>query len=183
MHGPIPSGRRGISKEGMAALGFALTVLMMGVTGGILMQSGDQLSEGGPFLTASADPIDASNGPDGQWLRISHESGDGVDVSNLTVNVSISSHRKRAHLYGLPTDGIRQSDYDGNHVFTIGPDGVDGAAIANGTDGRWTAGEVIALRIEPERVDLEHGQSVRVSIHHVPENRRLYSETVNVVRN
>lgn len=180
MTGPLHRDQRGISKEGMAALGFALTVVMIGVTGGLLMQSGEQLSKGGPILSADADRIDAANGPDGQWIRIRHQSGDTVDVANLTVNVSISDHRKRARLHGLPTDAIRQDDYEGNHVFTIGPDGVDGAARESDTDGRWAAGEQLALRIEPRRVDLQPGETVRVTIRHEPENKQLYSETIEV---
>lgn len=165
----------------MAALGFALTVAMMGVTGGILMQSGNRLDEGGPILSADVDPIGASDGPNGQWLRISHESGDAVDVANLTINVSIPAHRKRAQLHGLPTDGIRQSDYDGNHLFTRGPAGVRGAAVGSEADRTWTSGEVIAVRIEPRRVDLRPGQRVRVTVRHAVADRRLYRETVDVV--
>lgn len=178
---PLLDDRRAISKEGMAALGFALTVVMIGVTGALLMQSGDRLTGGGPILGAEAEPVDASNGPDGQWLRISHTSGDTVDVANLSINVTISDHRRRARLHGLPTDRLEQSDYEGNHVFTLGPDGVDGAAVASDTDERWGAGETIAVRIEPRRVDLQPGETVRVTVRYVPEDRQVYSETVEVV--
>jgi hypothetical protein len=181
MHDPISDDRRGISKEGMAALGFAFTVAMMGVAGGLLMHSGDQLSDGGPILTAESGPIDASNERDGQWIRIRHESGDTIDVKNITINVSIPGHRMRATLHGLPTDGIRQDDYEGNHVFTIGPGGVGGAAVASGSDGQWAAGEQIALRIEPRRVDLQPGETVRVSIRYDPEKKQVYREEVDVV--
>lgn len=181
MIGPIPwADDRGISKEGMAAIGFGLTVLMMAVTGGLLMQTGDDLSEGGPIVSASADPIDASNGPDGQWIRITHENGATLDVANLTVNVSVPDHRKRASITGLPTDGIRQRDYTGNHLFTLGPGGVDGAAASDG-DGRWTAGETLALRVEPSRTDLRKGETVRVTVYHTEENERLVRETIDVV--
>jgi hypothetical protein len=173
--------RRAVSKEGMAALGFALTVAMIGVTGALLMQSGDSLTGGGPILSVEAETVDASNDPDGQWLRISHGSGDTVDVANLTINVTVPDHRKRARLHGLPTDELEQSDYEGNHVFTLGPDGVDGAAVASDTDGQWGAGEVIAVRIESQRVDLQPGETVRVTVRYDPEDSRLYSETVEVV--
>lgn len=173
--------RRAVSKEGMAALGFALTVVMIGVTGALLMQSGDSLTGGGPILSAETETLDASNGPDGQWLRISHASGDAVDVANLSINVTISDHRKRTRLHGLPTDELEQSDYEGNHVFTLGPDGVDGAAVASDTDQQWGAGETIAVRIEPRRVDLQPGDIVRVTVRYIPEDRPVYSETVEVV--
>jgi FlaG/FlaF family flagellin (archaellin) len=187
MHRPIPgTDDRAISKEGMAAIGFGLTVLMMAVTGGILMQSGESLSDGGPIVTAEADSINPSNGPDGQWIRIEHKGGPTVDVSNLTVNVSVPNHpeqgkRMRATLTGLPTDGVRQSDYEGNHVFTIGANGVGGAAVASDTDRAWTAGEEIALRISDRRVDLTGGDTVRVTIHHTGSNTRLFRERISVV--
>ena len=173
-------GERALSKEWMAALAFGLTILMIGITGGLLMQTSGSLSDGGPMLTASAEPIDASNDQPGQWLRVKHESGARVDLSNLTINVSVPDHRKRASLHGLPTDSLRQTDYDGNHLFTIGPGGVDRAATAEGNDGRWAAGEVIAVRFEAKRVDLEPGDTVEVSIRHDGERKTIFSETVPV---
>jgi len=181
MPGHTSRGQQTISKEGMAALAFALTVAMMGVTGGLLIQGSGGLSDGGPIVTATTDPVDASNGPDGQWLRIGHESGDIIDVGNLTVEVSVPSENKRASIHGLPTDYLRQDDYDGNHLFTIGPHGVADAAEHNDTDRAWTAGEDIAVRIEPRRVDLEAGDEVRVTVVHDPTSKQLYEASVDVV--
>lgn len=181
MHSPTPRGQRAISKEGMAALAFALTVSMMGVTGGLLIQSTGGFSDGGPILTAEAEPIDPKNGPGGQWIRLYHDSGEVVDVGNLTLNVSIRARGKQASLHGLPTDSLRQSDYEGNHLFTIGPDGVADAATANSTDGVWTSGESISVRIEPRRTDLRDGDSVRVAIIHEPTKKRLFEERIDVV--
>jgi hypothetical protein len=172
--------RRAISREGMAALGFALTVLLIGITGGLLMQSGERLTEGGPLLTVEADTVDAANGPDGQWLRIRHDGGDTIDVANVTINVTVPDQRKRATLTGLPTDGLEQTDYKGNHMFTLGADGVKGAALASEGDDQWSAGEVIAVRIEPRRLDLQSGDTVRVAIRYDPESRQLYSEALDV---
>jgi len=182
MRGRRPAaGNRALSKEGMAAIAFALTIAMMAVTGGLLIQSGDDLDAGGPILSASVEPIDASNGPDGQWLRIVHESGDTVDVANLSINVTIRDHRKRASVRGLPSEGLSQADYTGNHLFTLGRSGVAGEATPGDGDGVWTAGETIELRIEPGRVDLQPGENVHVSIYHVPRARQLFSGTANVV--
>ena len=165
----------------MAAIAFALTVAMMAVTGGLLIQSSGSLSAGGPFLSASTDPVDAGSGGDGQWIHITHESGDAVEVANLSVNVSVPDHRKRATLHGLPTEGLDQDDYTGNHLFTLGRAGVAGETSTNDTDGVWSSGETISLRIEESRTDLRPGESVEVSVYHVPERKQLYSETVPVV--
>jgi FlaG/FlaF family flagellin (archaellin) len=182
MRGRRPAvGDRALSKEGMAAIAFTLTVAMMAVTGGLLIQSGDDLDAGGPILSATAEPIDASNGPDGQWLRIAHESGDAVSIANLSINVTIRDHRKRATVHGLPTEKLAQNDYTGNHLFSLGRSGVGGEATPNGSDGVWTSGETIDLRIEDGRVDLQSGENVRVSIYHVPRSRQLFSDTAQVV--
>jgi FlaG/FlaF family flagellin (archaellin) len=164
----------------MAAIAFALTVAMMAVTGGLLIQSSGSISAGGPFLSASAEPIGASNDQSGQWIRIAHESGDAVDVSNLSVNVSVPDHRKRATVHGLPTEKLSQDDYTGNHLFTLGRAGVGGEASTNDSDGVWVAGETIELRIEPSRTDLTPNNNVKVTIYHVAERRQLYSETIPV---
>lgn len=171
---------RAISKEGMAAIAFGLTVLMIAISGGLLMQTSGNLSDGGPILTASAEPVDATTGPDGYWVRIEHETGSTVAVSNLTLNVSLPDQRKRASVHGLPTDDLQQTHYGGNHLFTLGPGGVEGAARANGTDGQWTAGEVIGIRIEPSRVELSPSDSVKIQIRHDDERKTLYSDTVSV---
>lgn len=180
MRGTRTTERGAISKEGMAAIAFGLTVLMIAITGGLLMQTSGSLSDGGPILTAETEPVDAANGPEGQWVRVVHDSGSAVAVSNLSINVSLPDHRMRARLHGLPTDDLRQSDYDGNHIFTLGPDGIDGAAVANGTDGRWSAAEAIAFRIEDRRADLEPGDLVRIVIRDVVEGKTLYENEVEV---
>lgn len=172
---------RGISKEGMAAVAFGLTVLMMAVTGGLLMQTSDSLTDGGPTLATSADPVTAS-GENGQWVRIAHESGDTVAVADIEVVVRLPDHDKRATLHGLPTERLTQDDYSGNHVFTRGSGGVDGVVAApNGSDARLEAGDEIAFRLEQRRVDLVAGQTVDVELRHTESDTRLSRERLSVV--
>jgi len=172
---------RAVSQEGMAALGFALTVLMIAVAGGLLMQSGDSLSDGGPILSTSSEPVHAT-GPDSQWVRITHESGDTVDVADVDIVVSLPDHSKRARLHGLPTERLTQDDYSGNHVFTRGRAGIDGAiAAAAGSGAKLEASDEIAVRIEQRRVDLEPGQTVTVTLRHTESETRLARERIDVV--
>ncbi|WP_436932158.1 hypothetical protein [Halosimplex halobium] len=172
---------RAISREGMAALGFGLTVLMIGVTGGLLMQTGDSLSDGGPILSTSSEPVHAT-GPTSGWVRISHESGDTVDVADVDLIVSLPDHDKRARLHGLPTERLTQDDYSGNHVFTRGRTGIDGAIAApNGSGARLAASDEIAFRIEQRRVPLEPGQTVTVTLRHTESETRLARERIDVV--
>jgi len=159
---------RGLSREGVAALGFGLTIVMMAVVGGVLMGVGDSLSESGPGVSATADPVAPGDGPNDQWVRIHHDNGDTVAVENLSVEVWIPAHRMRATLHNLPTAKINRTwtDYDGNHVFTTGQDGIAGEIDADETDSSWSRTETIAFRISDRRVPLENGQEIVVTIHH-----------------
>jgi hypothetical protein len=172
---------RAISREGMAALGFGLTVLMIGVAGGLLMQTSDSLSDGGPILSTNSESVHAT-GPDSGWVRITHESGDTVDVADIDLVVSLPDHDKRARLHGLPTRRLTQDDYSGNHVFTRGRAGIDGAiAAANGSDAKLEASDQIAFRIEQRRVPLEPGKTVTVTIRHTESDTRLARARIDVV--
>ncbi|MFB6151918.1 MAG: hypothetical protein ABEJ40_08950 [Haloarculaceae archaeon] len=174
------SDERGLSQAGMAAIGFAATVVVIAVAGGLLMQAGDSLSDGGPVVSATVEQPSAADGPDGQWVWIEHESGDTLDLGNVTVEVWLPEHRKRATLTDIPSAGIRQSDYEGNHVFTLGDRGIGGVADANGSSGRWSASGRIGFRIEDRRVDLQPGQTVTVTLRHEADDTRLLKQTVTV---
>ncbi|MFC7194564.1 hypothetical protein ACFQL4_07695 [Halosimplex aquaticum] len=164
----------------MAAIGFGLTVLMIAVTGGLLMQTSDSLSDGGPILSTNADPIRADGG-DAQWIRIRHKSGDTVDVADLDLVVKLPDHDKRARLHGLPTRRLTQDDYSGNHIFTRGRGGIDGVAAArNGSGATFEAGGEIAVRIEERRVDLQVGQTVEVTIRHTESETVVSRERLTV---
>jgi len=172
---------RAISREGMAALGFGLTVLMIGVAGGLLMQTSGSLSDGGPILSTSSEPVHAT-GPDAGWVRITHESGDTVAVANVDIVVSLPDHDKRARLHALPSERLTQDDYSGNHVFTRGRAGVDGAiAAADGSDAKLEASDEVAFRIEQRRVPLEPGQTVTVTLRHTESDTRLARERIDVI--
>lgn len=171
---------RAVSQEGMAALGFGLTVLMIAVAGGLLMQSGDSLSDGGPILSTSSEPVHAT-GADSGWVRIAHESGDTVDVADVDVVVSLPDHDKRARLHALPTERLTQDDYSGNHVFARGRAGIDGAIATADGDAKLEASDEIAFRIEQRRVPLEPGQTVTVTLRHTESETRLARERIDVV--
>jgi FlaG/FlaF family flagellin (archaellin) len=172
---------RGLSKEGMAALGFGLTVVMIAVAGGLLMQTSDSLSDGGPILSTSSESVHAT-GPDSGWVRITHESGDTVDVADLDLVVDLPDHDKRARLHALPTRRLTQDDYSGNHIFTRGRPGIDGAVAAeNGSGAKLEASDEIAVRIEQRRVPLEPGQTVTVTLRHTESDTRLARERIDVV--
>ncbi|MFB6141041.1 MAG: hypothetical protein ABEJ26_11475 [Halosimplex sp.] len=172
---------RAVSREGMAALGFGLTVLMIAVAGGLLMQSSDSLSDGGPILSVTSEPVHAT-GDDAYWVRITHDSGDTVDVANVDVTVTLPEHGKRARLHGLPTRRLTQDDYRGNHVFERGRGGIDGVIAApNGSGATLEAGDRIAFRLSRRRVDLEPGDTVRVTLYHTESETKLATERIAVV--
>jgi len=172
---------RAISREGMAALGFGLTVLMIAIAGGLLMQTSDSLSDGGPILSVNAEPVHTS-GQHSQWVRMKHASGDTVAVSNLALVVKLPDHTKRARLHGIPTERLTQDDYSGNHIFTRGRKGIDGVIAApNGSGATLEAGDTMAFRIEERRVDLQPGQRIEIVVHHTESETILAREDLNVV--
>lgn len=172
---------RAISREGMAALGFGLTVLMIAIAGGLLMQTSDSLSDGGPILSVDADPVHSS-GQHSQWVRLKHTSGDTVAVSDLELVVTLPDHTKRARLHGLPTERLTQDEYSGNHIFTRGRKGIDGVvAEPNGSGAVFEASDVIAFRIEERRVDLRSGQTIEIVVRHTESDTVLAREDITVV--
>lgn len=173
---------RGISQEKMAALAFGLTVLMMAIVGGLLMQSGDSLTGGGPIMSTSAETVHAS-GSDAQWVRVKHTDGDTVAVKNLDIVVELPDHGKRARLHDLPTDRLLQEDYRGNHIFTRGSRHIEGPIYASdGSDGKWEAGDTVGFRIEQRRVDLEPGDRINVTFRHTKSGTVLSEERLEVSR-
>jgi len=172
---------RGLSREAVLAIGFGLTVAMMAVVGGVLMQMDGALADtsSGPTVSTSVDSVTAGDGPNDQWVRIQHDSGPQIDTANVTITVWLPEHRKRSTLERLPTEGIEPDDYDHNHIYTLGDRGIEGPIDADG-DRTWSAGETISFQIAHERVALEPGQRVNVTITHVPTDSTLVDRSLVV---
>jgi hypothetical protein len=181
-HGRGGSDERGISPEGVAALGFGLTILMLAVVGAGLLQLDDSLSSNQPVISTTAEPVHGGTGLNDQWVRIHHDNGERIDVANITITVWLPDHRKRATLQNLPTDRLEQSNYgdNQNHIFTLGEYGIEGPLETNANDNTWTAGETIGVRLSHERVPLEPGQRVEVTIRHTPTDATLVETTLTV---
>lgn len=170
----LATDRRGLSREGVVALGFGLTIAMMAVVGGVLMQTEGALDDAssGPTVSTSAESLTAGDGPDDQWVRINHEQGARIAAENVSITVWLPEHHKRSTLEALPTDRVEPDDYDHNHIFTLGDRGIGGAIDAENDDA-WSAGETISFRLSSERVRLQPGHRVNVTVTHVPSETTL----------
>jgi hypothetical protein len=133
----------------------------------------------GPTVSTDVDSITAGDGPDDQWVRIQHDSGPQVDAANVTITVWLPEHRKRSTLQRLPTQGIEPDDYDHNHIYTLGERGVEGP-ISGDSDRTWSASETIGFQIAHDRVALQPGQRVNVTVTHVPSDSKLVDRSLVV---
>ncbi|MDG5777546.1 type IV pilin [Haloarculaceae archaeon H-GB2-1] len=117
-----------------------------------------------PTVAVDPDPLDASDGwPDGQTIRLVHRSGPPVNVSRLTLVVSVPDGRS-AHLTGFPTRRLTPEHVAGADLFDRSYAGIDGELDAAHTDGQWEAGEVLEVRLARGHVDVTPGDRVSVAV-------------------
>jgi hypothetical protein len=155
---------------------------MIAAVGIVLMGVGDDLDDGGPTMSMSADPVDPANDRCCQRVRIHHETGDMVALEHLEIRVTFSDHDKRARFHDLPTAVVDQGDYSGHHVFSLGDVGIGGVADADNGASTFGAGDYIEFRIEPKRVDLTAGETVTVAVFNATSGTEL-ARVDAIVRN
>jgi FlaG/FlaF family flagellin (archaellin) len=151
-------------------------VLLVGLTvtlaaaGGALLAFGSALGDPPPRVAFEAS-LDATDGwPDGQRLRLVHESGEPLPVEAVALVVELDRPGARARLSGFPTRRLTGENIRGQNVFDNGYAGVDGALDAAHTDGEWTSGEPTSIRIAQGDLDVRAGDHARVTVVHRPTN-------------
>jgi FlaG/FlaF family flagellin (archaellin) len=153
--------------------------LLVGLTvtlaaaGGAALAFGSALDDPPPRVAFEAS-LDATDGwPEGQRLRIVHESGDPVAVESVALVVELDRVGARARLSGFPTRRLTGGNVRGSRVFDNGYAGVDGALDAAHTDGVWSSGEQTSVRIAQGELDVRPGDHARVTVVHTPTNAVL----------
>jgi FlaG/FlaF family flagellin (archaellin) len=154
-------------------------VLLVGLTvtlaaaGGAVLAFGSALGEPPPRAAFGAG-LDATDGwPEGQRLRIVHESGEPVPVDEVALVVELDRTGARARLSGFPTRRLTGENVRGSEVFDNGYAGVDGALDAAHTNGEWASGESTSVRIAQGDLDVRPGDHGRVTVVHTPTNAVL----------
>jgi FlaG/FlaF family flagellin (archaellin) len=159
-----------VASDGRAASSVVGVVLLVGLTvtlaaaGGAVLAFGSALDEPPPRAAFEAS-LDATDGwPDGQLLRLVHESGEPVPVEAVALVVELDRTGARARLSGFPTRRLTGENVRGSDVFDSGYAGVDGALDAAHTDGEWTSGESASVRIAQGDLDVRPGDQARITV-------------------
>jgi FlaG/FlaF family flagellin (archaellin) len=154
-------------------------VLLVGLTvtlaaaGGAALTFGSALGEPPPRAAFEA-TLDATDGwPEGQLLRLVHDSGEPVPVEAVALVVELDRTGARARLSGFPTRRLTDENVRGSRIFDNGYAGVDGALDAAHTDGVWSSGESTSVRIAQGDLDVRPGDRARVTVVHTPTNAIL----------
>jgi FlaG/FlaF family flagellin (archaellin) len=110
-----------------------------------------------------------------QVIRITHESGDTLTVSDLEIAVDASDAcGKAGRLVNLPVEGDDPQPtaryVRGDDIFDNSANSVEGP-IGTGDvddDGEWSAGETVQFRLSTSECPLASGEEVTVRVVHVP---------------
>ncbi|MFB6183345.1 MAG: type IV pilin [Haloarculaceae archaeon] len=150
-------------------------VVLLGVVGLLVASVGtavtalDRPTAATPRVTVAASVVAADGYPDGQTVRLRHEGGDPIDVSRLAVVVTVPDGR-RARASGFPTLRLTAAHRSGADLFDRSYAGVDGELDASTSDGTWSPGERLEVRLARGRVDLRPGERVGVTVVRRPDD-------------
>ena len=180
----VPSTDRALSSlVGVAALVALVVVLASGVlAAGLAMGS----LGAPPSATVDAEPIPAACvgcGPDDQRVRLIHRGGEDLPMAETELVVVAPGHDP-ARLVDLPLSANCLGD---GHVE--GPDIFDGrcgrlagplTTVGAESDGTWSAGETVVVRLRKGAVRLDSGEEVTVRVVHAPSGHVVAERTVTV---
>ncbi|MFC7196975.1 type IV pilin [Halosimplex aquaticum] len=121
-----------------------------------------------PQVHLSAELSATDGWPSGQRLRVVHEAGETLVVSDPAVVVELERSGERARLRGFPTRRLTDEHRRGADLFDRTYAGVDGELDAAHGDGRWESGEAASLRIAQHEFDVRSGDDATVRIVHWP---------------
>jgi flagellin-like protein len=139
-----------------------------------------------PVVSQSSGTLSADvAGSNDQIVRLTHQAGDTLDVSNLEIAVDASTAcGMSGRLVNLPAPGgdpqptteyVRGDDLFDNSANSVsGPIGEDGVTV----DGRWSAGETATFRIANGACSLSPGDAITVRVVHTPSGAVLIEKTL-----
>jgi FlaG/FlaF family flagellin (archaellin) len=173
------------SVVGVVTLVALVVVLATGVlAGGMAMAS---LGDPPPSATVAAEDTTAACvgcGSSDQRLRLTHRSGDELPMTEIEL-VLVAPGHDPARVVDLPLSNNCLGD---GHVE--GPDIFDGrcgrvagplTAVGTDSDGTWSAGETLVVRLRKGAVRLADGDEVTVRVVHAPSGSVVTERTVGVV--
>ena len=126
-----------------------------------------------PQAHLSGDISSTDGWPDGQRLRLVHEAGDTLAVTDLALVIEISRADAHARVQGFPTRRLTGEHVRGSDLFDGTYAGVDGELDTVHTDGRWEAGERASIRIAQGEFDVLPGDQATVTVVHRPSGGQI----------
>lgn len=172
-----PATERATSPVVGVVLLVGLTVVLAGVSAAVVALDAST-TEPAPRVHLDV-RLDATDGwPDGQQLRLVHEAGDALDVSEIALVVVLRRVDAHARVAGFPARRLTDGNVTGDSVFDRTYAGVDGALDAAYADGRWRSGEAATVRIAQRAVDVRPGDRGRVRVVHEPSGTALADRVV-----
>ena len=126
-----------------------------------------------PQAHLSGDLSSTDGWPDGQRLRLVHEAGETLAVTDLALVIEIDRAEAHARLQGFPTRRLTDEHVRGQQLFDTTYAGVDGELDTVYTDGRWEAGERASLRIAQGEFDILSGDQATVTVVHRPSGGQI----------
>jgi len=181
-----PTADRATTPVVAVALLAGITLLLAATVSATALGFTDQLTGAAPIVSQSSGTYDryAAGGGryDEQVVRITHEGGDTLTVSNLEIAVDASGAcGKSGRLVNLPAEGDDPRPASryvrGDDIFDNSANAVEGP-IGTDDDGEWTAGETAQFRLATSECRLDRGDSITVRVVHTPTNAVVISEPI-----
>lgn len=91
LSGQQPDDRRGVSHVIGTVLMIAIVVVLVGAVGAYVTGFSSQINDPAPSFVATTQ-IDTSTTANGQYLNLTHEAGEAIDTSDLSVDVTGASY-------------------------------------------------------------------------------------------
>lgn len=169
----MPEGSADETASGMDAsklkIVLILAVIIIPVAAiGVFVMSGEGGGEGpldtGPQVEVEAGEFvsgETGTGGEDQTVVIRHSGGDEIDMTEVSIHVSVPDHGREATLVNLPADSLDlDANVDGMDMFDRGFAGV-GGSISSTT---WSEGDELRFRIKYSAggVRLQPGDTVVV---------------------
>jgi flagellin-like protein len=155
----------------------AVVVILASVLSVFVFDVGQQLRSPGPTVSQSSGELVRNvPGGDDQTIRLTHEAGDSVTVSDIEIVVDATDAcDARVRLVDLPTSRIRNENYEGDDIIDNRAVGI-GGAIDTSEDGVWSSGDEIRFRLASSECNLASGDEVIVRIVHTPSNSVIVTQ-------
>lgn len=161
----------------------ALTTLLASTVGAFAL--GVTTPTATPSVATSTGPLVASDHADGdreQRVRIVHEGGPPVNVTDLELVLTVERTGEHARVTDLPvrankldSASVEGGEFlDASHGETVGAL----SAAPPDTDGVWSAGDTLGVRLTSSDVRLVPGDQVTVRVVHAPSGGVVATETL-----